>query len=82
MPDDFACDPPLRSKHFKATRRNKQCLRYQPIAPGISLSDLGTVAAGKSADFFVLDASPLDEIANTSTRSIFAAKKFRVPPCR
>jgi imidazolonepropionase-like amidohydrolase len=27
--------------------------------------DLGTVAAGKSADFIVLDANPLDEITNT-----------------
>jgi imidazolonepropionase-like amidohydrolase len=29
------------------------------------LSDLGTVAPGKSADFIVLDANPLDDIANT-----------------
>ncbi len=29
--------------------------------------DLGTVAAGKSADFIVLDANPLDDIANTQT---------------
>jgi imidazolonepropionase-like amidohydrolase len=29
------------------------------------LSDLGTVAAGKSADFIVLDANPLDDIKNT-----------------
>ena len=29
------------------------------------LTDLGTVAAGKSADFLVLDANPLDNIANT-----------------
>ena len=31
----------------------------------LQLSDLGTVAAGKSADFLVLDANPLDDIANT-----------------
>jgi imidazolonepropionase-like amidohydrolase len=31
----------------------------------MKLDDLGTVAAGKSADFIVLDANPLDNIANT-----------------
>lgn len=31
----------------------------------LKLSDLGTVAAGKSADFIVLDANPLDDITNT-----------------
>jgi DNA-binding beta-propeller fold protein YncE len=31
----------------------------------LNLSDLGTVAAGKSADFIVLDANPLDDITNT-----------------
>jgi imidazolonepropionase-like amidohydrolase len=34
-------------------------------AENLGLSDLGTVAAGKSADFIVLDANPLDDIANT-----------------
>jgi imidazolonepropionase-like amidohydrolase len=33
------------------------------------LNQLGTIAAGKSADFIVLDASPLDDIRNT--RRIF-----------
>jgi imidazolonepropionase-like amidohydrolase len=31
----------------------------------MQLNDLGTVAAGKSADFIVLDANPLDDITNT-----------------
>ena len=31
----------------------------------LKLRDLGTVAAGKSADFIVLDANPLDNITNT-----------------
>jgi imidazolonepropionase-like amidohydrolase len=29
------------------------------------MTDIGTVAAGKSADFLVLDANPLDDITNT-----------------
>jgi len=32
----------------------------------LSLKDLGTVATGKSADFLVLDANPLEKITNTS----------------
>jgi imidazolonepropionase-like amidohydrolase len=31
----------------------------------LGLDQLGTVASGKSADFLVLDANPLDNIANT-----------------
>jgi imidazolonepropionase-like amidohydrolase len=32
----------------------------------LKLDDLGNIAPGKSADFIVLDANPLDDIANTS----------------
>ena len=31
----------------------------------LRLADQGTLQAGKSADFIVLDANPLDDIANT-----------------
>jgi imidazolonepropionase-like amidohydrolase len=34
-------------------------------AENLGLKDLGTLAPGKSADFIVLDANPLDDIANT-----------------
>jgi imidazolonepropionase-like amidohydrolase len=43
-----------------ATRNSAEILR---------LSDLGTIAAGKTASFIVLDANPLDDIRNT--RRIF-----------
>ena len=39
-----------------ATRTSAEVLR---------LDQLGTIAPGKSADFIVLDANPLDEIRNT-----------------
>jgi imidazolonepropionase-like amidohydrolase len=38
----------------------------------LKLNDLGTVAAGKSADFIVLDANPLDDIINSrKIRSVY-----------
>jgi imidazolonepropionase-like amidohydrolase len=39
-----------------ATRNGAEFLR---------MTDAGTIAAGKSADFIVLDANPLDDITNT-----------------
>jgi imidazolonepropionase-like amidohydrolase len=39
-----------------ATRNGAELLR---------IADAGTLAAGKSADFIVLDANPLDDITNT-----------------
>lgn len=33
-------------------------------AEAFGLSDVGTIAPGKGADFIVLDANPLDDIAN------------------
>jgi imidazolonepropionase-like amidohydrolase len=39
-----------------ATRNSAEFLR---------MTDAGTIAANKSADFIVLDANPLDDIANT-----------------
>jgi imidazolonepropionase-like amidohydrolase len=31
----------------------------------LTIADAGTLQAGKSADFIVLDANPLDDITNT-----------------
>ena len=38
-------------------------------AETLKLDQLGTIAPGKSADFVVLDANPLDDIANTEKRA-------------
>ena len=47
--------PPARA--LEAATRNS--------AEILGLADLGAIAAGKSADFVVLDANPLDDITNT-----------------
>ena len=55
-----------------ATRTSAEILR---------LPDLGTMATGKSADFVVLDANPLDDITNTRriARSTCAARPSTAP---
>ena len=47
------------------TPRRSSSPRRSNSAEFLRLDDVGTVAAGKSADFLVLDANPLDDITNT-----------------
>ena len=59
-----------------ATRNSAEFLR---------LADTGTLQAGKSADFIVLDANPLDDITNTrriSTVILRGAAVDRTQPVR
>jgi len=44
----------------------------------LGLADLGTVAPGKSADFVVLDANPLDDITNTRRISKVVLRGYEV----
>ncbi len=45
----------------------------------LGLDELGAVAAGKSADFIVLDANPLDNIANTRRISKVYLRGLEIP---
>src|SRR5258708_4004168 len=49
-------------------------------AQNLGLTDLGTLAAGKSADFIVLDANPLDDIANTRRINRVYLRGAEIPP--
>ncbi|MBI2185919.1 MAG: amidohydrolase family protein [Acidobacteria bacterium] len=56
MADMVATGMPAHDVIVAATRNSAEVM---------GLTDLGTIAAGKSADFIVLDANPIDDITNT-----------------
>jgi imidazolonepropionase-like amidohydrolase len=56
MADMVAAGMPAHDVIVAATRNSAEVMGF---------TDLGTIAAGKSADFVVLDANPVDDITNT-----------------
>jgi len=54
---------PLRT--YAINKGRTSCPSTSTSAAILRLDGLGTVAAGKSADFIVLNANPLDDIHNT-----------------
>ena len=59
----------MRRKHQRSLRRvtpaDAIVAATSRPAELLGIADMGTLAAGKSADFIVLDANPLDDIRNT-----------------